>query len=69
MSSIDWRTVFMLLPQRRFSAAELARAVPGPLSATLKTALALNIGLLLLCFAVVFWKRGGDPLAIFSRSS
>ena len=64
-SPIDWRTVFMLLPQRRFSAAELARAMPEPVSATLKVTVALNLGLMAVAFAWVLWRRGPEPLLLF----
>jgi sensor histidine kinase YesM len=64
-AGIDWSTVFMLPPKRRFSAAELARAVPGPLSATLKVALALNLGLVALLFGWLGWRDGPGPLMAF----
>jgi hypothetical protein len=62
---IDWRTVFMLLPRRRFTAAELARAVPGPLSPTLKTAVALNLAVIGAALVWAFWRRGPAPLVVF----
>jgi signal transduction histidine kinase len=65
-SAIDWRTVFMLLPQRRFTAAELQRALPTAMSATLKAAVALNVLLMGAAFAVLFWKRGADLLGLYS---
>ena len=34
--AIDWRTVLMMLPRRRFTAAELQRAIPDPPSTSLK---------------------------------
>jgi len=43
--AVDWRTVLMLLPQRRFTAAELARAVPEPMSRSVKLSVALNLTL------------------------
>jgi len=63
--SIDWRTVFMLLPQRRFTAAELARAVPVPLSPTLKTAIAMNLGLMAPLLVWAFWRRVAAPTLVF----
>jgi signal transduction histidine kinase len=53
MDSIDWRTVFMMPPRRRFTAAELQRAVPQGLSSTLKAAVALNLALPLGSWAVL----------------
>jgi hypothetical protein len=44
-ASIDWRIVFMLPPQRRFTAAELARAAPRGYSPTMKVAVSLNLAL------------------------
>ena len=64
-STIDWRTVFMLLPQRRYTAAELARAVPEPWSATLRAAVALNLGLMAVVFVWALWRRGPGPLLLF----
>ncbi len=59
----------MMLPRRRFSAAELAAATPGTPSATLKLSLVLNLALPLATFATVFALRGAAllllPLLLF----
>lgn len=54
--TIDWRTVCMLLPQRRFTAQELQRAIPDPPSTSLKAAVALNV---VIPAAMVGWVFGG----------
>ena len=59
-NAIDWRIVFMLPPQRRFTAAELARAAPRGFSETMKVAVSLNpaLGLVLLAplyAQALFW--------------
>jgi Histidine kinase len=54
--AIEWRTVMMMLPRRRFTAAELQRAIPDPPSLSLKLAVALN---LLLPVAVFTWSFDG----------
>jgi len=54
--AIEWRTVLMALPRRRFTAAELQRAIPDPPSPSLKLAVALNM---LLPVAAFTWGFGG----------
>lgn len=44
-TAVDWRVVLMLPPKRRFTAEELQRAVPGPLSPSFKAGVALNVAL------------------------
>jgi hypothetical protein len=51
---IDWRVVFMLPPQRRFAAAELARAAPRGFSATMKAAVGLNLALGLIALTPLY---------------
>ena len=51
---IDWRVVFMLPPQRRYTAAELARAAPRGFSATMKTAAGMNLALALILVAPMY---------------
>lgn len=53
---IDWRTVWMMLPKRRFSVAELQRAIPEPASRSHKAALLLNLAL---AVAMYVWAFGG----------
>lgn len=45
LAAVDWRVALMLPPKRRFSAEELRRAVPGPLTASFKLGVALNVAL------------------------
>ena len=45
LAAVDWRVVLMLPPKRRFSAEELQRAVPGPMSASFMLGVALNVAL------------------------
>lgn len=45
LAAVDWRTVLMLPPKRRFSVDELRRAVPGPRTASFKLGVALNVAL------------------------
>jgi K+-sensing histidine kinase KdpD len=54
--TIDWRVVFMLPPQRRFTADELARAAPRGFSATMKTAVGLNMALALVALTPLYVK-------------
>lgn len=54
--AIDWRTVLMGLPRRRFTVAELQRAIPEPPSLSLKLAVALNMLLPMVAF---IWSFGG----------
>lgn len=54
--ALDWRTVFMMLPKRRFSAAELQRAIPDPPSLSLKVAVAINVIVPVVGFT---WAFGG----------
>lgn len=63
--AIDWRTVWMLLPKRRFSAAELRRAVPDPPSRSLQAALLLNIAL---AAAMYLWAFGADAPRLLSAA-
>ncbi|MBL8347536.1 MAG: histidine kinase [Rubrivivax sp.] len=57
-SGIDWRTVFMLLPQRRFTAEELRRAIPGPMSLSMKLSIAFNLAVPTVALMVAFGKEG-----------
>jgi signal transduction histidine kinase len=57
---IDWRTVLMLPPRRRFTAEELRRAVPERMSPTLKLSVLLNVALPVGLLLVVFGSR--NPL-------
>ena len=61
--SIDWRTVLLLPPKRRFSAAELQRAVPARANLTLRLTVALNT---LLCLGVLFFGIGRRGLALYA---
>jgi hypothetical protein len=54
--TIDWRVVFMLPPQRRFTATELARAAPRGFSATMKAAVGMNLALGLILIAPMYAK-------------
>jgi hypothetical protein len=55
---IDWRMVFMLPPERRFTAAELARAQIGGVSRTLQVSGAVNLALPVLSLvAVASWRN------------
>ncbi|MFZ2989667.1 sensor histidine kinase [Ideonella sp.] len=47
MRRIDWSLILMGLPKRRFTAAELARAIPEPPSTSLLIAVLLNVVLVL----------------------
>ena len=67
--AIEWRTVLMMLPRRRFTAAELQRAIPDPPSTSLKLAVAINMLLPVLGFTWSFdgphrWALGVLMLAI-----
>lgn len=55
--AIDWRAVWMMLPKRRFSAAELQRAIPEPPSRSVQVAVLLNIALGVVAYV---WAFGGD---------
>ncbi|MBL8325727.1 MAG: histidine kinase [Rubrivivax sp.] len=57
LAAIDWRTVFLSLPRRRFTPAELARAVPEPMSPTVRLSVALNLAL---PTAAILWVFGRD---------
>jgi hypothetical protein len=60
--AIDWRAVWMMLPKRRFSAAELQRAIPEPPSRSVQVAVLLNIALGVVAYV---WAFGGDiPLLL-----
>ena len=63
-ATIDWRAALMFLPQRRFSADELRRAVPGGINNTIKISLALNLGLPMAVFLAVFGPRNPPQYAI-----
>ncbi len=43
MRTLDWHLIFMLLPKRRFTPAELARAIPDPPSASVVVAVLFNL--------------------------
>ena len=58
---IDWRTVLLLPPQRRFSADELQRAAAEGPGATIQIAFLLNIGLPALGLWLA-WGRQQPPL-------
>jgi len=55
---IDWRTVFMMLPTRRFTAEELQRAVPGPMSRSVKLSIAVNLAAPTLVLMLAFGRDG-----------
>jgi LytS/YehU family sensor histidine kinase len=61
--ALDWRTLLMLPPKRRFTPEELRRAAPEPLSASLKASALLNLALPLV---VMLWAFGGDAHWLFS---
>lgn len=52
--NLDWRTIFMCLPKRHFTAAELQRAIPEPPNLSLRMAVVVNIVLLIGVFTFVF---------------
>jgi hypothetical protein len=52
--NIDWRMVFMGLPTRRFTGAELRRAIPDPPSRSLVLAVAINVALPVAALAIAF---------------
>jgi signal transduction histidine kinase len=60
--SIDWRTVFMLPPSRRFTPAELARALPEPMSPSVKISVLLNMALPAVALVVAFGRQGPWPV-------
>ncbi|MBI5718166.1 MAG: histidine kinase [Burkholderiales bacterium] len=53
---IDWSTVFMLLPSRRFTAEELRRAIPGPMSPSVKVSIAFNLAVPALALLIAFGR-------------
>jgi hypothetical protein len=57
-AGIDWRTVFMLLPQRRFTTEELRRAIPGPMSRSVKLSIAFNLAVPTAALMLAFGKEG-----------
>lgn len=61
--SLDWRTVCMALPQRRFTPEELRRAIPEPPSTSLKLAVALNVVIVAALPGLAFGGRDGLLLA------
>jgi hypothetical protein len=63
MSGLNWRTVLMALPRRRFTAAELQRAVPEPPSLSLKLAVLLNVVPVCVALVWVLGPRSPLPLA------
>lgn len=56
-AGIDWRTVFMLLPQRRFTPEELRRAIPGPMNLSVRVSVALNLAVPTMALAWVFGRE------------
>jgi hypothetical protein len=59
--TLNWRTVLMALPRRRFTAAELQRAVPEPPSLSLKLAVLCNV---VPACGVMLWVQGAhSPLS------
>lgn len=48
----------MLLPRRRFTADELQRAIPGPMSPSVRLSVALNLAVPTLVLAAVFGRDG-----------
>jgi hypothetical protein len=59
-SGIDWRSVLMLPPSRRFTPEELARALPQGLSRTFITQVLVNVALPVVLLIFVF-GRGNSP--------
>ncbi|MBX3599477.1 MAG: histidine kinase [Rubrivivax sp.] len=58
--AVDWRVVFMLFPRRRFTAAELQRAVPRTPNPTLVATVALNLAIVG-GLALLFGRGAGVP--------
>jgi signal transduction histidine kinase len=53
---IDWRTVLMLCPSRRFTPAELALAIPRPLNRSVLVSVIVNLALPTLALALAFGR-------------
>ena len=60
---LDWRMLAMLLPARRFTAAELLRAVPEPANRSLKVATVFNVAVPVVALLVLL---GRSNPAVFS---
>lgn len=59
---LDWRIVFMGLPRRQFTAAELQRAIPEPPGLSMRVAVVLNLAVLIGVFILAF--RSTRPLVL-----
>jgi signal transduction histidine kinase len=64
MKTIDWRLVLMGLPKRRFTAAELQRAIPDPPDRSLRAAVIINVLLTLAVFVGAFGNSNRLTLAL-----
>lgn len=64
MKRIDWRLVLMGLPKRRFTAAELQRAIPDPPERSLRVAVIINVLLTLAVFVGAFGASHRLTLAL-----
>jgi hypothetical protein len=63
-SRIDWRTVLMLPPKRRFGAAELARARVAGLDPTTRVAVGLNVAVPMCLFLAFEGPRNPWPYTL-----
>lgn len=62
--ALDWRTVLMAPPKRRFTQAELQRAIPEPPSGSLRLAVVLNILLMIVALAMAVGRDGRPALLV-----